>query len=157
MAGSIYSEMMMINPYRLWSVTVYDNIAGYNEHAMSCYFCYLYLHYNNRYNIIVDSLDPESVGNSTVLQDPMIVNLSNNGEDAIDVTNTIWNDLCVTGVITAARYIDLWTYANFDTRQTFQVGSKHTVIVWAVDNFCGHDDPPTARKVYPSNTDVFLQ
>ena len=116
MSMQTYSQLVMINPYRLWQVTTYDNIGGFDNHAWTCYYCYAFLHYANKYNIFVSSLATDSVANTGVLDAPLIADLSNSGVDAIDVTNSIWNNLCVTGVGTVERYVNLWTSDNYDTR-----------------------------------------
>jgi hypothetical protein len=111
-------------------------VGGYDNHAMQCFDCFIYLHYANAYNILISSLATDAVANLTVLQDSRIVNDSNSGHDAIDLLNDIWNNLCVKGVHVVVRYVDEWMENDFvDTLGNditkFQVGEKKTITVWA--------------------------
>ena len=58
------TQLDIINPYRRWLVTSYNNVSGFNNHAYICYDCIGYLHYANAYNILIGSLDLESVANT---------------------------------------------------------------------------------------------
>lgn len=97
----------------------YDNIGGYNEHAYHCLDCIGYLHYANKYNIVIMSMPLDSVANLNVLHAPRIYNDSNSKSDARDLVDDIWDNLCVTGAHVAVRYVDLWISGDFDERTNF--------------------------------------
>jgi hypothetical protein len=52
------------------------------------------------------------------------------------ICKSIWDELCVSGVHVIERYVDENTEWNYGDRGSFTVGSKWTIIVWAVDGFC---------------------
>ena len=60
-------QLTQINPYRLWQVVSYDNISGSDVHYVICCECEAYFHYGNKYDIVVSSLDVDSVANVTEL------------------------------------------------------------------------------------------
>jgi len=67
MSHNTIVELNMINPYRLWAVTSYDNCGGDDHHYVICYFCIIKFHYNNEYNIVISALEKDSVANEVVL------------------------------------------------------------------------------------------
>jgi len=67
MSSSTWTELHKINPYRRWQVISYDNIGGYDNHAYECLDCFGYLHYANKYNILIASMETDSVANTRVL------------------------------------------------------------------------------------------
>ena len=72
MASSTEEALNLINPYKLWQVASYSNCGGYDNHGVICFDCFVYLHYQNAYNIVVSALDTDSVANTVVLSDPLI-------------------------------------------------------------------------------------
>ncbi len=71
-----------------------------------------------------------------MLSDSRIVTDADKGSDCDVLVNDIFNNLCVKGAHCAVRYVDEWIESDFDSRLTFQVGSKKTLTVWAVEGFC---------------------
>jgi hypothetical protein len=67
MSSKTYEKLHQINPYRLWEVITYDNIGGYDNHAYECFDCFGYLHYANKYNILIASMATDSIANTSVL------------------------------------------------------------------------------------------
>lgn len=147
MSSSTAEQLQTIDPYRRWQVISYNNIGGFNDHAYECLDCIGYLHYANKYNIVIMSMPKDSDANLTVLQDSKIKNDSNSKSDAIDLLNDIWGNLCVTGAHVAIRYVDLWIDGDFDERTTFQVGDQKTITVWAQNGVCGHDQDSMTEGV----------
>lgn len=86
----------------------------------------------------------DSVANVQVLTDPRIVSDSNSKSDAVDLVNDIFNNLCVTGVHVVVRYVDEWISDDFEDRNTFQVGEKKTITVWAEEGFCDKNEYRTS-------------
>lgn len=142
MVASTETQLDLINPYRLWQVMSYQNVGGYDNHAYQCFDCIGYLHYANRYNIVVSSMATDSVANLTVLQDSRIVNDAESKSDCDDLVNDIWDNLCVYGVHVVVRYVDYWLDNDLEDRSTMQVGSKKTITVWAEEGFCEKNEMP---------------
>lgn len=131
----------------MWSVWSYDNVGGYENHAFSCLDCFnQYLHYDNKYNIVIAAMSLESKANTVVLNNSKIKNDSNSKSDAVKLCDDIWNNLCVTGVHVVKRYVDLELYNDFSDRDTFEVGSQKTITVWAEEGVCGHKQSQMALK-----------
>lgn len=140
MAEFAWDALHLINPYRFWGIEVYDNIGGGDDHYMICDDCFAYLHFQSKYDILIHSLGNDTVANTTVTTDASIADLANSKSHADDIANQIWSTKCVTGVHVIARAVDEWTDTDYETRMDMQVGSHHTIVVWAVDGFCGHEE-----------------
>ena len=145
--------MDVINPYRLWQTNVYNNISGYNVHAYECFDCIGYLHYANRYDVLIAALDPASVVNATATYSPILITEANSSSNAVDIVNYLYTLYCFAGVHVIQRYQDEWTDSEFDTRMSFTVGTKYTVIAWAVQD---EYDCSANRRLSYSNQTNFL-
>lgn len=77
MATYVIDQLSYITPFRLWDIQVYDNIVGDDLHQVQCNDCFFYMHYNNRYDIVISSLSNDTVANLNVTQDQRIVEYSN--------------------------------------------------------------------------------
>lgn len=147
--------MDQINPYKLWQTNVYANISGFNVHAYECFDCIGYLHYANRYDILIAALDPASVANATAADSPVLFTEANSTAHAVDIVNYLYSLYCFAGVHVIERYQDEWTESEFDTRMSFTVGTKYTIIAWAVqdlyDTSCSESTP---RLSYSSETNL---
>jgi len=77
MAKYVIAQLSTITPFRLWDIQVYDNIVGDDLHQITCNDCFFYMHYNNRYDIVISSLSNDTVANLNVTQDQRIVEYSN--------------------------------------------------------------------------------
>ena len=136
MVESVYTQLSLINPYRLWQAQSYSNVSGYDNHAYICFDCIGFLHYANTYNILISSMSTDSVSNTVVVNDSRISNDSDSKSDCDDLVNDIFNNLCVVGVHCVIRYTDEWIDSDLDERANFHVGSQKTITVWAEQGFC---------------------
>jgi hypothetical protein len=132
MASQVTSLMNTINPYKLWQTNVYNNISGYNVHAYECFDCIGYLHYANRYDILIAALDTDSVVYEAAVNSPVLFTESNSGDDAVNIVNYLYSLYCYAGVHVVERYVDEWTDSYFDNRYSFTVGTKKTIVAWGV-------------------------
>ena len=46
---------------------MYDNIGGFDQHTYICNDCFDFLHYAERYNIVIEAVDLNSVANNDLL------------------------------------------------------------------------------------------
>lgn len=160
MVESTETQLDAINPYRLWQVMSYNNVGGYDNHAFSCWDCFSFLHYANRYNIVISSMPTDSVANTVVLQDSRIVHDADSKSDAVDLCNDIWNNLCVYGVHVVKRYVDYWVDSDLEDRYKLQVGSQKSITVWAMEGFCDKGDSQALNFTHyagGSGAEQFLQ
>jgi hypothetical protein len=148
--------MDAVNPYRLWQAEVYANVSGFNNHAYQCFDCIGYLHYANKYNILIASMGTDSVANTVVTSDGRIASDANSGKDCDVLLSDIWNNLCVKGVHVVVRYVDLWIDDDFDTRTSFTVGEKKSITVWAEEGSCDKTQQKNFRSSILATPDVFL-
>lgn len=109
-------------------------------HAYSCFDCFGFLHYANAYNIVISSMPTDSIANLPVLQNQKIVYDSNSGADCDVLVNDIWYALCTYGVHCVQRYHGLWIYYYTEDRVTIINGTKKTMIVWAMYDWCSNTD-----------------
>ncbi len=120
MTNDLYAQLLLVNPYRLWQVQVYNNVTGgSNDNYHICFDCISYRHYADRYFILIASLATDSVANTAVLADSRIVNDADNKSDCQTLAYDIFNNLCVKGVYCVIRYVDTWMDNNFDERSVF--------------------------------------
>ena len=122
MASDVSVILDAINPYRLWQTSVYNNISGFDNHAYDCYDCIGYLHYANRYDIVISALDSASVALTNAVQSPVLFTESNSKKDAVDIVNDLMSLYCYAGVHVIERYVDEWTNGYLDTRMSMTVG-----------------------------------
>jgi hypothetical protein len=88
----------------LWQTNVYANISGYNVHAYECFDCIGYLHYANRYDILIAALNPASVVNATATYTPVLITEANSSSNAVDIVNYLYTLYCFAGVHVVQRY-----------------------------------------------------
>lgn len=72
MANALVNELTLVNPYRLWMVTSYDEMAGDNKHQARCYDCFADFHRFSKYNILVTSLPKNTVGDYSIVSNSYI-------------------------------------------------------------------------------------
>jgi len=155
MSDYIVSTMNMINPYRFWTTVVYDNISGSNVEYVICYDCFIMLHYDSKFDIVVSSVGNTTVANTTANNNAWINDFSNWNYDAETTANAIFNNDCVYGVHVIERYVDEWIYTFMGNRVNQVVGDNHTIVTWAINDFCesmqGTKTPMTSGSPNASN------
>jgi len=72
MANALVKELTIVNPYRIWMATSYDNIGGDNKHQVRCYDCFSDFHKYNKYNIVVTGLPKNTVGDYGIVSNSYI-------------------------------------------------------------------------------------
>ena len=87
--------------------------------------------------MVVEAVDFNSVANNDLLnRDYDWKRQAENGDDAIDIANNLWNNNCFRGVHVIRRSVDEWTETNFEDRMRQFVGSAKTIILWAIQGNC---------------------
>ena len=74
---------------------VYNNCGGYDNHYVSCWNCNIYLHFENKKNIVIGAVYSGEEGLSNAVNNDYIVNKANDCSDARDVGEAIWNTYCL--------------------------------------------------------------
>lgn len=133
MSSTIVSIMSKIYPSMLWQSQVYKDISGGSKHWFTCSGCFSFLHFQSRYNVVVAAQPTSSKANSDLLSSfkTMFTEYSNSPFDAHTTVN-ILAKYCFTGLHVIERSVDEWTDSQFGSRHTQTVGSKHTIVAWAV-------------------------
>lgn len=155
MSREVTETMYQVNPYRYWMSEVYDNISGNDNHHYICYNCAGWLHWNNRYNIVVSSIATNVNGATEIVNSSYIKDQSNSKSHADTVANNIWNKYCMTGVHVIERYVDEWTYSYYGDAYSANVGSHHTIVSWATEGWCNGNDAENFTQMDEDNLQSF--
>ena len=136
MGKLIQATMAKIYPWKLWEAHVYHDIGGLDNHAFICYGCFDLLHWDHKYNVVVAGVDKTSKANTGLINKDYR-GYANDGGHADSIRDRIWNsNNCYYGVHVIKRAVDEWTWSDFGNRMKQEVGSKKTVIVWALNGVC---------------------
>lgn len=68
MSEFVTQNLGVISPYRFWLTNVYNNIGGDDNHHVTCYDCFINLHFQNKYNVVISSLMNNTVANTTATE-----------------------------------------------------------------------------------------
>ena len=77
--------------------------------------------------------------------------MSNDGTDAHTLADRIWNGNCFMGVHVIQRFVDEWTWSNYDNRLKFLVGNHHTIELWAIKGSC----PSQSDEYNPNSINIY--
>ena len=111
----------MIYPWKLWQTQVYDNCGGYDDHTIVCEECIFFLHFQNRYNVVIDGVDKTSKPNRELINRD-IRGDANDGSGARQIAERLWNSNCYYGVHVIKRYVDEWTFSDMEDRMKQELG-----------------------------------
>ncbi|CDW77846.1 UNKNOWN [Stylonychia lemnae] len=143
----IQAYFTQMYPSRYWIVYTYDNIQGESVNSWKCKYCFAALNVQGAFNILMGSVDRNSVANTALINDPYFTSSINNYVNQASMLVNDWfnyesNSNCLMGVFaTSGSYSG--AVAGDKDFNGIKVLESQTLIqtsatIWAVQGVCPH-------------------